>query len=217
MASNNILFYSNDSRPCQTLIALMRSEDLLKYFNLICVDQYPQQNITIVPSLIIRNSSSKIEGNDTFKWISNIKQWKHNMMLSQMSNDFISQNNLISNNLQMNSSVLPYSANEMSGFSDDFALLHSDNALPQAFVETDFKKKHGEDKLLIFTPDSENQKLSQEAYVRLANNLQHEREKFDKDHEKKMNEYLKAGSSDHQSTGFKNSSANNTKGNWGYR
>jgi len=186
MSNANYLFFSNRDQECQTLIAMMRTETLLQYFNVISVDQGYPQGITIVPTLIIRNSPVKIEGPDTFKWIVAIKQWRQNMLLNNMSNEY---NTSIGNNLQMNSSILGYSQPEMNAFSDSFALLQTDNPLPQTFAEH-LTKKGDQSKFLIFTPPTEDIKIDESRQSKMVRQITKERQEQDSANKKQLENFL---------------------------
>jgi len=192
MSDSNYLFFSNKSHECLTLMTLMRNENLLQYFNPICTDKGWPNGINVIPTIIIRNSQTKIENADCFKWLCAIKQWKQNMLLSQFGNEYNSYSQSIGNNLNMNSSVIGYSASEMGGFSDSFALLQTDDALPQSFVDYE-KKLINNDKLLIFTPPSEEKKIDDEAQGKMVRKILKERDEFDRNHKSQLNKFLESG------------------------
>ena len=72
MASNpNILFYRNNCQACATVINILRAENMLRYFNCVCIDNKPLS----VPSpiLVIPSIGKQLVGNEIFIWLKSCK------------------------------------------------------------------------------------------------------------------------------------------------
>lgn len=189
----NFLFFSNFDNQCMSFIGMMRSEGLLQYFHTYCVDNkgYPD-GITVVPTLLIRNGTLRIEGlKDVTSWLISIKQWRQQWLLQQQNSEY---NNLIGNNLGINNSIIGFNQLEMDAFSDPFALLQSDNALPQTFAEYQ-KVKTDQSKLLIYTPPTEDTKITEEKQRKMIKQTVKERHEFESEMKKNLNSFLNSNSS----------------------
>lgn len=139
----NVIYFSNNCECSRFLLAMMEKEKILQFFHAICVDDnanIPPQ-IKITPTLIIRGSPTPYMGNDTIKWISNVKQWRQNIRIKQMS--MLQQQYLqkINNNLvQDDNSLLGFSGAEMTTDSDLFSFFSTNmnqecqDSFPQSFV-----------------------------------------------------------------------------------
>lgn len=161
----NVLFFSKSCMASNNLINLMKHEDLLKYFEMVCIDGIEDKiptDITHVPALIVSDVPKPLMANDAFEWLRNIKYIRNQNKLDQ--NKKLIQSNMMQD-IQMGG-PLGFTS-EMSGFSDNFAYKDIDIAQPKEFF--DYK---GQDKLanVIITPPkgkkitpAEQQKILKEA------------------------------------------------------
>lgn len=153
MSSANILFYSNNCEPSQHLISLMQSENLIRFFHLICTDNNPKipSQINVTPTLILHGIPTPYKAGEAFVWLSKMKQWKIRMMMQQAS--VAQQQYLQSMNKNMGqneSNVLEFSQTEMAGMSDIFAYLQNEGAMPHSYFTCNNMGQEN-----IFTPPLE--------------------------------------------------------------
>ena len=100
----NVLFYSSNCNTCKNLLLLLKNEELIHTFKLVCVDdkldKIPVQ-IDRVPTMIITNISKPLVAQETFKWIEQIKfikQEQNNNNIIKYNNNNINDNNINNNN-----------------------------------------------------------------------------------------------------------------------
>lgn len=197
----NVLFYSNKCESSKHLISLMQSENLLKFFHLVCVDtQKVPEQIKVTPTLIIRGIPTPYVGSDAFVWFSKVKQWKINMLMQKMTNAQQQYLQKIGNNLDNNNNnnILGFSKVEMENISDIFAYLTSDSAAPQSYFDY---QNIGQE--CIFTPPLENGqykvtsdvkcKINASKHRELCFNLELERKKQDELLKRSIEEFKKQG------------------------
>lgn len=142
MSNINILFHSNYCEGSKQLLSLLQSENLVRFFHLICVDnnlKIPPQ-IKVTPTLILREVPIPYVAGDAFVWFAKIKQWKINMTMQSMNTAQQQYLQNINNNLGGNNSMLlGFNDSEMNGMSDIFSFFAKNieqecqNALPQSF------------------------------------------------------------------------------------
>jgi hypothetical protein len=124
----NILFYSKNCSTSLNLLQLMKNENLIQHFKLICVETHMNnipKDIKRVPTLIVKDIPKPLECADAFKWIENIKYIRHQN---------INKTNQIKQHIINKKSPHGYADLEMGGFSDEFAYLLTESAQPQSFV-----------------------------------------------------------------------------------
>ena len=173
----NILFYSYKCQDCRSLLFLLKNENLLSYFKLICVDdkldKLPQN--MIVPTMIILNIPKPLVAHETFEWINQIKFIRQQQTINVNQN--INQNNI----LTMNNKKGPIGFDEeiMSGISDKFAFTKIDNPLPHSYFNVG-----QEDKNAIFTAPQEQNKLSKNEQIKMINDLESRRSLQDSENQK---------------------------------
>ncbi|MEM0354152.1 MAG: hypothetical protein QXW79_01085 [Thermoplasmata archaeon] len=221
MSSINVLFYSNHCESSKHLISLMQSENLLRFFYLVCIDNqnvtkkncssneqnlnmeecswnkhFFSEQIRVTPTLIIRGVSTPYVGGDAFVWFSKIKQWKINMMMQKMSNAQKQYLQTINNNLEQNERLLGFSKAEMDGMSDIFAYLSSETPVPHTYFAYDQIGREN-----IFTPPLEDghykvssiakYKINSSKQKELCSNLEVERKKQDELFKRSIEEFKK--------------------------
>ncbi|BCS83078.1 hypothetical protein QLL95_gp1045 [Cotonvirus japonicus] len=160
MSKYNLLFYSNHCEASQQLLAMFATENLTRFFYLICTDNNPKipPQIKITPTFIIKGNPVLYEGANAFAWLNKIKQYKILMSMQKIGS---AQQQYLKNigGPTMDSNILGFSQAEMSGMSDIFSFFSKNmdhecqDAMPQTFVQYN---NLGNDN--IFTPPLENGK-----------------------------------------------------------
>ena len=170
MSQGNILFYSLKCEACINLLTLMQNENLLSYFKLVSVDnQYEKMlsmGIKAVPTMIVSTINKPLVCQETFKWVEQIKFIKQNKVMD--INKKIIQQNMLNNSVKQG--PIGFDEEIMGGISDKFALMKSDEPLPQAYFRVG-----DEDKNAIFTAPEQN-KLSKDYQKKMIDDLKNKRE-----------------------------------------
>lgn len=116
----NLLFYSKTCKMCYNLLNVLEVEELLKFFNLVCVDDkisYLPPQIKVVPTMIVKNVNKPLVGKETFQWIELMKCIKKYKEQNQ----------------DKKIDLRAYIRTEMGFFSDIFSYVNHDNPLEQSF------------------------------------------------------------------------------------
>jgi hypothetical protein len=155
MNNQNLIFYSQNCPTCRNLIMILKNENLLSCFNLICVDdkldKFPQ-NMRI-PTMTVVDLNKPLVAEETFEWVKRIKFMRQNQVMD--TNKRIIQTN--NNNNNIDTGPVGYDDKLFGGISDTFALTKSDMALPHAYVGA-----NDTDKNVIFTAPQDNVKLNRD-------------------------------------------------------
>lgn len=114
-----VLFYSNYCQHCKEFLSKLKKKDiqLFKKFNKILVDGNTNipKSIVSVPTIITPSHNHPLTDNSVFIW------------LDTMADNYVENNNQLSNNDQLQSSnegILPFVNSEMGcNFSDNFSFL----------------------------------------------------------------------------------------------
>lgn len=145
----NMLFYTHKTKTCRDLLVLLRNENLIGNFKLICVDnmldKLPQD--MIVPTMILVNVNKPLIANEIFAWIEQIKFMRQQQLMDINRKIIQSQtynNQQLTNNRQ--TGPVSYDNDIMSGISDKFAFTKIDEPIPHAYFGLG-----DEDKNIIFT------------------------------------------------------------------
>jgi len=192
MSLGNILFYSNNCDESKLLLSMMQNENLVRFFHLVCTDNNPKipPQITVTPTLILKNLPTPYVAGDAFSWLAKIKQAKANSMLQKVNvaqQQFLQK---INNNLATpeNNSILGFSQAEMNSMSDIFAFFSTDTAFPQTYFECN---NFGQES--IFTPPMEDgtYKVGQHTKYRITESKQKELQNAMESERKKQDEIFK--------------------------
>lgn len=175
----NILFYSQYCETCKNLIILLKNENLLGYFKLICVDdkldKLPPQ-ITAVPTMIVTTINKPLVCEETFKWIEQIKFLRQQQVMD--INKKIIQNNIINNMNNVKKGPIGYDDEIMSGLSDKFAFTKEDAPpLPHAYFGVGDEERNA-----IFTAPEKNRELSRDLHSKLITDLKKSRSQQDNEY-----------------------------------
>ena len=169
----SVLFYSNKCQSCVDLLIILKNENLLNHFKLVCVDdkldKLPQT--MIVPTMIIPNINKPLAGQETFEWVNRVK------FLRQQQQTKVLVNNVVDDKKR---GPMGYDQEIMGNVSDKFAFTQKDDALPQSYVGVN-------DKHAIFTAPTD-KKISKSEQMKLTNDLESKRNEQDTSHSKIMRE-----------------------------
>lgn len=186
----NILFYSHKCDTSKNLLLLLKNENLLGYFKLICVDdkldKLPPQ-ITIVPTMIVANINKPLVVQEAFEWVKQIKFLRQQQVMD-INKKIIQQNDILVNNKK---GPIGYDNEIMAGISDKFAFTKIDNPLPHSYFNLG-----EEDKNAIFTAPEQNRINKNEQY-KLIKDIELRRNQQDNDYtiftkQQQINAVLKA-------------------------
>lgn len=219
----NLLFFSKKCKTCNLFITLCQQNKVLKYFQLIDVDdkitQYSEKGLKVVPTIIVKNLTKPIEGKNVFNWLETIISMNNNQKIDTSGDQYLPEtgitqtqtqthpssgagtvypnNNVVKRNVapppiinsnkqetkqpkisetkivngveiktapSVKSQPFGFLQEEMTGFSDSFAYLMSDNPLPKSFLPCDKD-------LEIYTAP-EGQRLNKQNQEKLLKNVE---------------------------------------------
>lgn len=187
----NVLYYSNSSIQCQTLVRLLENEKLLSYFQKVCVDNNPNYPQTGLPILIMGKMGKMFRGPETFQWVDKIKYYRMHVWMKKMNEQQKKQLENVFGNVSMNElgDILGFSKIEMDGLSDMFAYFESDDNVPHNYV--DFNDIGKSDIVPIITPHGSDlmTKISKDKYNRALSDTKRQREEQDGIFKKKIDEF----------------------------
>jgi hypothetical protein len=175
----NLLFYSERCNTSRNLIEMMKREDLLKYFEMVCIDNKLDKippMITHVPALITTDTPRPWMGADAFKWLQNIKYMRQQQI--QDKNNKLQLYNTIK---ELESGGPKAFTDEMQGISDNFAYKDIDNAQPKSFEE--YGKEVSKENI-IYTPPIDKKKITKGEQMKLINEFKSDRSVQDKELDK---------------------------------
>lgn len=150
----NIVFYSSNCKFSTELLTLMKNENILQNFKMICVDgniaSIPK-HITKVPAIITSDTNRLYMADDAFKWLHAVKY----MRQSVKDNNIITKKN---ESINQPIDQRTFISSEMTGISDNFAYTNIDTPLPKSFMGYKDDDKH-----TIFTAPNETHKLDEKS------------------------------------------------------
>ena len=163
----NVLFYSQKCDTCRNLFMVLKNENLIGHFKLICVDdkldKLPQN--MIVPTMIVININKPLVAQETFEWIKQMKFIRQQQIMD--INKRIIQNN---NNELIKKGPIGFDNEIMAGISDKFAFTKTDAPLPHSYFGVNEEDKHA-----IFTAPPEKDKISKIEQNKLIKDLESKR------------------------------------------
>lgn len=134
----NILFYSNYCKLCMNLITILKNENFIKFFCLVCVDdkldKLPKD--MVVPSMRIKGSNRLWVAEETFEWIKQAK-----FITNVRQRQFITQ-------MQMKNSIAGFNKLEHASKSDKFTFV--DNGID--FFSQDYVGKNDLGTVILTPP-----------------------------------------------------------------
>jgi len=206
ISQSNILFYLSTCETCHTFRIKCQKYNLLSNFELICIDNnkdyYVLRGLKKVPSIVLKDTTTIIDGSDCFKWLDQMIiaiDLNNQKLLQDSYNNPYNQNNnyhnkarpppLINNNNKK--TVLDgFNHMEMNCISDKYA--HESEKNNESFKQN-FQLKNMNSE--IFTPPIEKTKLKENKQSDLTKRLTLQRNndsnnfkrKIEQDHIKIMN------------------------------
>ena len=169
----NVLFYSQHCNTCKNLLLLLKNEQLLGYFKLVCVDNMLDKlpPDMIVPTMIIVNLNKPIAGQETFEWVQQMKFIRQQQIMDV--NKKIIQQTQMKN---IKKGPIGFDNDIMGGISDKFAFTKVDQPLPHTYFGV-----NDEDKNVIFTAP-EGKKLDKGDHLKNVKDIEERRNTQDNHH-----------------------------------
>lgn len=128
--NHNILFYSNKCKTCEILFNLLKNNNMIYNFKLICVDnildKIPKE-ITRVPTILLYDAKKPLVCNEIFEWLNTLK-----------NNNDINNLNGLSSSINYTSIEDKQSSKSKLQFTDDYIYTPEDN--DNKISTNDFKK-----------------------------------------------------------------------------
>lgn len=177
LSQMNMLFYSERCQTCRNLFTILKNENLLGYFKLICVDdkldRLPPD--MVVPMMKLINTTKPLVANETFEWINMMKSIRQQQIMD-INKKIIQQNNLNNFNT-INKGPNYYDDEIFSGISDKFAFTKIDAPLPHSYFGV-----NDEDKNVIFTAPEQKNTINKHTQDTLIKNLENQRKDQDNEY-----------------------------------
>lgn len=103
----NLLFFSKNCNTCITFINMCRNHNILKYFNLIDVDdkiaELAKKGLKVVPTIFIKELNKPIEGKNVFTWLESVVALNSNKNIDKSNEQYLPELGL--NQTSNNSSI----------------------------------------------------------------------------------------------------------------
>ncbi len=121
MNSNNIFFYSEKCKDSIRMKDMLKAEEIFDKFTSVCIDNLKSvpASIKMTPTLVLSKINVPLEGSSAFQWLANFRQLRLNYHMNKQNGK--------------NNDPLEFIEKEMTGFSDMFSYLLTDDAQPQSF------------------------------------------------------------------------------------
>ena len=199
-ANFNLLFYSNQCQMCQSLIRILKNENIVQYFKCICVDiesvrRTLPPGINRVPTAIIPSINKKLVADEIFQWLQAVKasRLQHSNIQPTVMQQRIqrAQQNNCNGNQQSQQQIqqkpsqagfIGFAPQEMSGLSDTYAFTTVDEVPRHSYVSCTEM-----DKNTIFTAPEKQSKITQS----LQPNFIKDAEKKRKEQDESINQLFK--------------------------
>lgn len=190
-ANPNLLFYSNQCQMCQSLIRILKNENMVQYFKCICVDiesvrRALPPGINRVPTAIIPSMNKKLVADEIFQWLQSLKmsRLQHSNVqptIMQQRMQHTQQNNCNGNQpvqqqIQRPGQAGPigFVSQEMSGLSDTYAYTTVDEVPRHSYVSCAEL-----DKNTIFTAPEKQSKITQSLQPNFIKDAERKRKEQD--------------------------------------
>lgn len=170
---NNLLFYSNKCRVSMSILNILKNENMIQHFRMICVDdpnvvKNLPSGIDRVPTMVIPSIRRKLVGTEILVWVKTVKS---------QNNRLVNQNQKVpeTSDTQVKAPI-GFISQEMSGLSDTYAYTNIDEIPRHTYQScSDF------DKSTIFTAPETNTKINSQIQPTRIKTLEITREKQDRD------------------------------------
>ena len=153
-----MLFYSQKCPTCRNLLMILKNENFLEYFKLVCVDtmldKFPQD--MVVPTMTVVNVNKPLIAQEAFEWIQQMK------FLKQQNN---TERKIVEP--QITRGPVGYDEEIMGGISDKFALTKVDTPLPHAYFGVNDEEKNA-----IYTAPNEKDTIDKISQNRMMEELE---------------------------------------------
>ena len=171
----NILFYSQKCEYCRNLLLLLKNENFIRYFKLICVDDKldklpPDMK---VPTMIVVNINKPLVAQEAFEWVQQMKFIRQQQVMD-INKKIIQQQT--AGNMNQKRGPIGFDNEIMSGLSDKFAFTNKDIALPHAYFDVGQEGAN-----IIFTAPQEQNKISKPDQLKMIKELESRRTQQDCD------------------------------------
>lgn len=97
----NILFYSMKCQTCKFFMTQAQNLGILKYFKLMCVDgqerTFQAKGLKIIPTIIVQNNSTPIEGKGCLIWLENIVNTKKSKNIDNPNDQYLPETGIPQN------------------------------------------------------------------------------------------------------------------------
>lgn len=191
-ANPNLLFYSNQCQMCQSLLKILKNENMIQYFKCICVDiesvrRALPQDINIVPTAIIPSINKKLVADKIFHWLQSVKmarQQHSNIQPTAIQQRIqrTQQNNYNGNQpppqqIQQRpnqTGPIGFVSQEMTGLSDTYAYTTVDEVPRHSYVSCAEL-----DKNTIFTAPEKQSKITQSLQPNFIKDAERKRKEQD--------------------------------------
>lgn len=158
----NLLFYSQLCPTCRDLLMLLKNENLISNFKLICVDDKldrlpPDMR---VPTMSIVGLSRPLVVHEAFEWVKQVKFIRQQNAMRHVNQQ---QHNNVQNTTRNGAhGFMAYDSDIFGGISDKFASTETDNPLPHSFFGVGDEEKNA-----IFTAPKDESINSSEQMQRM--------------------------------------------------
>jgi|688.fasta_scaffold214568_3 hypothetical protein len=205
----NILFYSQKCETCKNLLVLLKNENLLGHFKLMCVDDklnsLPQN--MVVPTMFLVNINKPLVALEAFEWVKQMKFIRQQQILD-INKKIIQQTSTHGDNIKKG--PMGYDNIIMGSVSDKFSFTKNDNPLPQSYFGVNEENIHA-----IFTAPKEKEAISKSEQSKLIKELESRRTQQDSDYasfmkQQQINAVMQA---EHEKISFNNQQLPNVNNN----
>lgn len=164
-----MVFYSEHCNTCRNIMMLLKNENLLENFRVICVDNIldklpPDMK---VPLMRLVNVPDPLYSQSIYNWISQVKFMRSNQNQNQNQNQVIPQIH------KKQSGPYCFDADVMTKISDSFAFADEkiNDPLPQSYFGINQEENNA-----IYTPkDPQNFKIKKEEQKKIVNEIEAKR------------------------------------------
>ena len=91
--TTNVLFYSMKCQTCNFFMTQAQKMGILKFFKLICIDGqekvFQAKGLKIIPTIIVQNNSTPIEGKGCLIWLENIVKTQKNKNIDNPNDQYL--------------------------------------------------------------------------------------------------------------------------------
>jgi hypothetical protein len=112
---SNLLFYSTKCNTCNVFMKIAHSNNILKYFKLICIDgqekNFQEKGLRKVPTIVIKNMGKPIDGNDCLTWLESSIKLRTGKVYDNTNEQYLPEVGIPNQNMKMNQNIPVNSGN----------------------------------------------------------------------------------------------------------